>query len=75
MKVTDTGTLVHSGEVSVGGGVAVSGVAGTTAGARFLGGTKSGAPTSGSWQAGDFVIDQTGKVWIYTGSAWVSSHS
>ena len=47
----------------------------TTGGARFLGGTKSGAPTSGSWQAGDFVIDQTGKVWIYTGSAWVSSHS
>ena len=43
--------------------------------ARFLGGTKSGAPASGSWQAGDFVIDQTGKVWIYTGSAWVSSHS
>jgi parallel beta-helix repeat protein len=75
MKVTDSGSLVHSGEVSVGGGVAVSGVAGTTAGARFLGGTKSGAPTSGSWQAGDFVIDQTGKVWIYTGSAWVSSHS
>jgi hypothetical protein len=47
----------------------------TTGGARFLGGTKSGAPTSCSWHAGDFVIDQTGKVRIYTGSAWVSSHS
>jgi parallel beta-helix repeat protein len=73
-KVTDAGSLVHSGEVSAGGGVAVSGVAGTTAGARFLGGTKSGAPTSGSWQAGDFVIDQTGRVWIYTGSTWAASH-
>jgi hypothetical protein len=50
-------------------------VAGATAGARFVGGTKSGAPTSGSWDAGDFAIDQTGKVWIYTGSQWVSSHS
>jgi parallel beta-helix repeat protein len=70
-KVTDNGGFVHSG----GGGVAVTGVAGATAGARFVGGTKSGAPTSGSWQAGDFAIDQTGKVWIYTGSAWVSSHN
>ena len=70
-KVTDGGSLVHSG----GGGVTVNGVAGATAGARFVGGTKSGAPTSGAWQAGDFAIDQTGKVWIYTGSAWVTSHS
>ena len=53
----------------------VNGVAGATAGARFAGGTKSGAPTSGSWSAGDFAIDQTGKVWIYTGSAWKASGS
>ena len=58
-----------------GGGVGVTGVDGATDGARFVGGTKSGAPTSGSWHAGDFAIDQTGKVWIYTGSQWVSSHS
>jgi parallel beta-helix repeat protein len=70
-KVTDDGSFVHSG----GGGVAVSGMAGATGGARFVGGTKSGAPTSGSWRPGDFSIDQTGKVWIYTGSAWVTSHS
>ena len=66
------GTSVLGG-VDAGGAVMVNGVAGATAGARFAGGTKSGAPTSGSWKAGDYVIDQTGKVWIYTGSAWVAS--
>ena len=66
------GTSVLGG-VDPGGAVMVNGVTGATAGARFAGGTKSGAPTSGSWKAGDYVIDQTGKVWIYTGSAWVAS--
>jgi len=61
------------GGVDAGGGVLVNGVAGATAGARFAGGTRSGAPTSGSWKAGDFVIDHTGKVWVYTGSAWVAT--
>ena len=73
--VGDDGSLVQPGAVSAGGGVSVNGFAGAPAGARFVGGTKSGAPTSGSWKAGDFAIDQTGKVWIYTGSAWVTSHS
>ena len=54
------------------GGVTVSGVPGTTASARFVGGTKSGAPTSGTWTAGDFAIDQTGKIWIYNGSKWIT---
>jgi parallel beta-helix repeat protein len=71
LRVTDDGSIVHSG----GAGVSVTGVQGATDGARFVGGTKSGAPTSGSWRAGDFSIDQTGKVWIYTGSQWVSSHN
>ena len=70
-KVTEGGGLVHSGS----GGLTVNGVPGATGGARFIGGTTSGAPTSGTWTAGDFVIDHTGKVWIYTGTAWVSSHS
>jgi parallel beta-helix repeat protein len=70
---SDGSTLL--GGVDVGGGVLVNGVAGATAGARFAGGTRSGAPTSGSWKAGDYVIDQTGKVWIYTGSAWKASGS
>jgi parallel beta-helix repeat protein len=66
------GTSVLGG-VDPGGAVLVNGVAGATAGARFAGGTRSGAPTSGSWKAGDFVIDQSGKVWIYSGSAWAAS--
>jgi parallel beta-helix repeat protein len=70
-KVTEGGSLVHSG----GGGLTVNGVPGATAGARFVGGTTSGAPTSGAWKPGDFAIEQTGKVWIYTGTAWVVSHS
>ena len=81
-KVTEGGSFVHSGgnaqfshQVEADGGVLVKGLTGATAGARFVGGTTSGAPTSGSWQAGDFAIDQAGKVWIYTGSAWVSSHN
>jgi parallel beta-helix repeat protein len=79
-KVTEGGTFVHSGgnaqftrQVEADGGVLVNGLTGATADARLAGGTKSGAPTSGSWQAGDFVIDQSGKVWVYTGSAWVAA--
>ena len=70
-KVTDDGSLVHSGA----GGVVVNGVTGATAGARFAGGTASGAPTTGTWKAGDFVIDQTGKVWVHTGTAWAAAVS
>jgi hypothetical protein len=47
-----------------------SGVPGATAGAAFVGGTTSGAPTSGTgYQKGDFVIDQTGSIWICTAIA------
>lgn len=39
---------------------------GATAATRYVGGTTSGAPTTGTFAIGDFVIDQTGKVWICT---------
>lgn len=39
---------------------------GATAATRFVGGTATGAPTSGTFVVGDFVIDRTGKVWINT---------
>jgi parallel beta-helix repeat protein len=68
-RVSDDGTFTHSGA----GGMVVTGVPGATAGARFAGGTASGAPTTGTWKAGDYVIDQTGKLWIHTGSAWLAS--
>jgi hypothetical protein len=39
---------------------------GATAASRYVGATASGAPASGTFSTGDFVIDQTGKVWICT---------
>jgi hypothetical protein len=42
------------------------GLPGATAATRYVGGTASGAPGSGTFAVGDFVIDQTGLVWICT---------
>ena len=47
------------------GGVPL-GLTGATAATRYVGGTASGAPTSGTFAVGDFVIDETGHVWICT---------
>lgn len=41
-----------------------SGLAGATAASRFAGGTASGAPTSGTFLLGDFIVDQSGKMWV-----------
>ena len=70
-KVTDGGGSVVNSSIE---GVSVTGVPGATEGARFVGGTKSGAPTSGTWMAKhDFAIDQTGTIWIYNGAKWVAA--
>ena len=42
---------------------------GATAASRYAGATASGAPVSGTFANGDFVIDQTGKIWICTDGA------
>jgi hypothetical protein len=39
---------------------------GATAATRYVGGTASGAPATGTFAVGDFVIDQTGKVYVCT---------
>ena len=39
---------------------------GATAATRYAGGTASGAPASGTFAVGDFVIDQTGVLWVCT---------
>jgi parallel beta-helix repeat protein len=67
-RVTDSGSVVSSGFE----GMSVAGVPGATEGARFVGSTKSGAPTTGTWTAGDFAIDHTGTIWIYNGAKWVA---
>lgn len=46
--------------------LSVSGLTGATAASRYVGATTSGAPTAGTFAVGDFVIDQTGKVWVCT---------
>ena len=62
-QVLTTGFLaspVFSGAVSTGG------LTGATAASRYAGATTSGAPASGTFITGDWVIDQTGKIWICT---------
>ena len=46
--------------------VVAGGLTGATAAVRFVGATASGAPGSGTFSTGDFVIDQTAKIWICT---------
>ena len=46
--------------------LAASGNTGAAAASRYAGGTTSGAPASGTYLTGDFVLDQTGVIWICT---------
>ena len=48
------------------GSVSTPGLPGATAASRYVGATASGAPASGTFAVGDFVLDLTGKVWICT---------
>lgn len=43
-----------------------SGLTGATAATRWVGATASGAPVSGTFVLGDFITDQTGKLWLCT---------
>lgn len=43
-----------------------TGLAGATAASRYVGATTAGAPTSGTFQVGDWVVDQTAAIWICT---------
>lgn len=61
----------------VGQTVSASGLTGATSVSRYVGATASGAPASGTFALGDFVVDQTGKLWICTAAGtpgtWTSS--
>lgn len=54
-----------------------SGLTGAVAASRYVGATVSGAPVSGTFLVGDFIIDQSAKVWICTVAGtpgtWVSA--
>ena len=45
---------------------APTGLTGATDASRYVGGTTSGSPVTGTFEEGDYVIDQTGKIWICT---------
>jgi len=41
-----------------------SGLTGATAASRYVGGTTNGAPVSGTFAIGDFIVDQTATIWV-----------
>lgn len=42
------------------------GLTGAVAATRYVGGTASGAPASGTFAIGDFIIDRSGSAWVCT---------
>lgn len=50
-------------------GVAPFPAVGATADTRFMGATASGAPTSGTFAKGDYIVDQSGAMWVCTASS------
>lgn len=72
-QVTNAGDKASASQQAFTGEVAspdfkTTGLTGATATARFVGGTTSGAPASGTFALGDFIIDQSGKIWICIGA-------
>ncbi len=58
--------VLQSDSIFTGQGIIASGLTGATAASRYVGATISGAPTSGSFNSGDFIVDRTGTFWICT---------
>ena len=58
-------TATFTGEVK-GSDFAPTGLTGATVATRYVGGTTNGSPTSGTFAVGDFVIDQSGTIWVCT---------
>jgi len=46
--------------------IGATGLPGATAASRHAGATASGAPVSGTFAVGDFIVDQTGLMWVCT---------
>ena len=46
--------------------IGATGLPGATAASRHAGATTSGAPTTGTFAVGDYVVDQTGKIYVCT---------
>jgi hypothetical protein len=56
--------------------LSVSGLTGATTATRYVGGTTGGPPTTGTFIAGDYVIDTQGNIWVCsvggTSGTWVA---
>jgi len=46
--------------------IGATGLPGATAASRYAGATASGAPTTGTFAVGDYVVDQSGAMWVCT---------
>jgi hypothetical protein len=67
----NTINLTGTGSSSVGGlftavGFAATGITGATQSSRYVGATSSGAPVSGTFAQGDFIVARDGAIWVCT---------
>src|SRR5207248_1900418 len=60
------GTTVTAGTALIGADVSVSGLTGAVVATRYVGGTASVAPTTGTFLLGDWVVSSTGRMWVCT---------
>src|SRR5207244_2806196 len=60
------GTTVTAGTALVGQDVSISGLTGAVVATRYVGGTASVAPTTGTFSLGDWVVSSTGRMWVCT---------
>ena len=58
-------SATFTGELT-GSDVVPSGLTGATTATRYVGGTANGAPASGTFSKGDFIVDQSGTIWVCT---------
>jgi hypothetical protein len=70
---TMSGTIdMASNEIKGALDVAVTGITGATSSSRYVGGTVSGAPMTGTYSVGDYIVSQEGNIYIYkTGGSWI----
>jgi hypothetical protein len=56
--------------------IVATGLTGSASASRYVGATTSGHPTTGTFVIGDFVVDQSGNIWICTTAGspgtWIS---
>ena len=64
--VNSTGTTMDFNGPVTGTDFVATGIAGATASSRYAGATTGGAPTTGTFAVGDFVVDHAGAIWLCT---------